>query len=427
MTVSSAPGTVAPSRPPGDLPTTRLLLPASALLWGTQFAFLTPAIGIILAALYGASATEIGVALAAYNSSAFVATLVVPTRADRSGDYLRPLVWCGVFTIALVTALAVAPTLPLAVLALVALGGPAGVAVGLIFAHQRHTGATADQVMRTRAIFSLAWVGGPPLAAFIIGTGGSRAVLWSIAGLGLLGLGLTRLMQSRHARSRHAAAPPPVGDRMSVVLRRPAVIALLATFVLLLGSVTASVAVMPLYVTEELGLHVEWSGIALGTCAALEIPLLLSLGRLTARFGPWRLVALGSVAGLTYYLLMLTVGGQVVLVGGQLLNATYIATVSGLGLTIYQDVVGRPGLASSLFMNTTRVGAIVAGPVLALGGASVLGYTGVFLGCALLVVLGGGVLVASRGIARRRAHAGGSTSGVLTPSEGSVPSKPSHR
>ena len=415
MSAPAAPSTVAPHRPVEDLPTTRLLLPLSALLWGTQFAFLTPAIGIILAALYDADATQIGVALAAYNSSAFIATLVVPTRADRKGDYLRPLLWCGGFTIALVTALALAPTLELAVLSLVALGGPAGVAIGLIFAHQRHTGATPDQVMRTRAIFSLSWVGGPPLAAFIIGAGGSRAVLWSIAGLGLVGLGLTRLMTVRHARSRHAGAPPPRGDRMSVTLRRPAVLALLGTFVALMAAVTASVAVMPLYVTEVLGLHVEWSGIALGTCAALEIPLLLSLGRLTRRFGSWRLVGVGCVAGLTYYALLLTVGSQVVLVGGQVLNAVYIATMSGVGLTLYQDVVGRPGLASSLFMNTTRVGAIVAGPVLAVGGGSAFGYTGVFAGCAGLVVLGSGVLVVSRLLARRRAQARRSTSGTLTP------------
>ena len=39
-----------------------------------------------------------------------------------------------------------------------------------IFAYQRHTGATVQQVMRTRAIFSFAWVGGPPLAAFLMGS-----------------------------------------------------------------------------------------------------------------------------------------------------------------------------------------------------------------------------------------------------------------
>ncbi len=382
----------------------RILIPASALLWGTQFAFLNPAIGIILVSLYGASAAEVGLALTAYNVSGFVSTLVVPTHADRRGDYLRPLLWCGGFTIALVTALALSTTLPLAVLALVALGGPAGVAIGLIFAYQRHTGDSPAQIMRTRAVFSLAWVGGPPLAAFLIGFLGNRSVLWAVAGMGVVGLGLTRLLMASHARSRHASAPAPTGDRMGVALRRPEVLVLLGTFVALGAALNASVAVLPLFVTEGLGLDIVWSGVALGTCAALEIPILLGLGRLTVRFGSRRLVAVGSVAGFAYYVLMLTLAGPVVLVAGQLLNAVFIATMTGVGLTIFQDVVGRPGLASALFMNTSRVGAIVAGPVIAFGGVTTLGYGGVYVVCATLVAVGASVLVGSRLSARRRAR-----------------------
>jgi len=166
---------VAPEAPGG------LLVPASALLWGLQFAFLNPAIGIILVTLYDATPGEVGLALAVYNISGFVSTLVVPTRADRSGDYLVPMLWCGGFTVALTTALALSTSLPPAVLALVALGGPAGVGIGLLFAHQRSSGAGVQQVMRTRAVFSFAWVAGPPLAAFLMGLLGNRSVLWAIA------------------------------------------------------------------------------------------------------------------------------------------------------------------------------------------------------------------------------------------------------
>lgn len=403
MTATAATTTSSAPTPP-DRTTrggTRLLVPASALLWGTQFAFLNPAIGIILVSLYGAGPREVGVALAAYNVSGFVSTLVVPARADRRGDYLRPLLWCGGFTIALVTALALATTLPLAVLALVALGGPAGIAIGLIFAYQRYTGATSEQIMRTRAVFSFAWVGGPPLATFLMGFFGNRSVLWAVAGLGVLGLGLTRVMMRAHARSPWAGAPPPAGDRMSVALRRPDVVVLLVAFVSFGAALSAAVSATPLFVTQELGLDVEWGGVALGTCAALEIPVLILLGRITARFGPRRVVAAGSVLGFAYYLLMTVTTGPVLLVGGQVLNAVFIATMSGVGLTLFQDVIGRPGLASSLFMNTTRVGAVVSGPVIAFGGGSALGYGGVYGVCAVLLVVGSGTLVVT-GVGRRR-------------------------
>lgn len=369
--------------------TDRWLLSVSALLWGVQFAFLNPAIGIILVTLYDATPGQVGLALAAYNVSGFVSTLVVPTRADRSGDYLRPLLWCGVFTILLVTALALSSTLPMAVVALVSLGGPAGVGMGLLFAHQRSTGASVQDVMRTRAVFSFAWVAGPPLAAFLMGVLGDRAVLWAIAGIAVLAFGVTILM----IRRRPVAPSPAVddsgsGERLLDAVRRPEVARLLTVFVLLGAAMNASVSALPLLVTQELGLDLVWGGIALGTAAAIEIPVLLLLGRHSVRVGQRRLVAAGCLAGITYYGAMTLVGGPVALIALQVLSALFVAAASGVGLTLVQDVVGRPGLASALFMNTTRVGAILAGPVVALAGIGSMGYGAVYAGCALLVTAG---------------------------------------
>ena len=387
----------------------RALLSVSALLWGVQFAFLNPAIGIILVTLYDATPGQVGLALAAYNVSGFVSTLVVPTRADRSGDYLRPLLWCGVFTILLVTALALSSTLPAAVVALVSLGGPAGVGIGLIFAHQRSTGASVQDVMRTRAVFSLAWVAGPPVAAFLMGLLGDRAVLWAIAGVAVVAFVVTILL----IRGRTVAPRPAVGedtsdDRMVDAVRRPEVARLLTVFVLLNAAITAAVSALPLLVTQRLGLDLVWAGAALGTAAALEIPVLLLLGRHSVRVGQRRLVAAGCVAGIAYYAAMTVVGGPVELLGLQVLSAVFVACASGVGLTLVQDVVGRPGLASALFMNTTRVGAILAGPVVALAGvgSGTLGYAAVFAGCAVLVAAGLALLVQGYGrsaISRSRA------------------------
>ncbi|MFQ6172733.1 MFS transporter [Oryzobacter sp. R7] len=372
----------------------RLLLPASALLWGVQFAFLNPAIGIILVTLYDATPGQVGLALAAYNVSGFLSTLVVPSRADRSGDYLRPMVWCGVFTILLVSALALATTLPMAVVALVALGGPAGVGIGLLFAHQRSTGASVREVMRVRAVFSFAWVAGPPLAAFLMGLLGDRAILWAIAAVAVVSFGVTTAMIRERTRAGEArAARPAAGEPMLDAVRRPEVGVILGTFVLLGAAMNAAVSATPLLVTERLGLDLIWGGVALGTAAALEIPVLVALGRWSGRIGPRRLIAAGCAAGVAYYAAMSVVGGPVALVAVQVLNALFVAIASGVGLTLVQDVVGRPGLASGLFMNTSRVGAVLAGPVVAVAGVGSVGYAGVFGACAVLVALGLGLLV----------------------------------
>ena len=73
----------------------RLLVPTAALLWGMQIAFLSPALALILVTLYDASTAQVGWILMVYNASGFVASLLVPSYADRREDYLRPMLACG--------------------------------------------------------------------------------------------------------------------------------------------------------------------------------------------------------------------------------------------------------------------------------------------------------------------------------------------
>src|SRR5699024_7170369 len=97
----------------------------------------------------------------------------------------------AVLTVVLAAVLALVTSLPLAMAALVVLGST------LLFAHLRHAGATGGQIINTRAIFSVAWVAGPPIATFIIGAFGERAVLGTIAMIALLSIGAATTLQSR--------------------------------------------------------------------------------------------------------------------------------------------------------------------------------------------------------------------------------------
>ena len=65
----------------------RLLIPSAALLWGLQFAFLSPTLALILVTLFDATAGEVGLILSIYNLSGFIATLILPAYADRNSDY----------------------------------------------------------------------------------------------------------------------------------------------------------------------------------------------------------------------------------------------------------------------------------------------------------------------------------------------------
>ena len=359
-------------------------------------------LALLLVGLYGASASDVGWVLAVYNVGGFVAALVVPALADRTGEYLLPLLGCGVLTLLLAGALALTSALPWAVVALIVLGGPAGVGTSLLFAELRHSGAGPSDVITTRAVVSFAWVAGPPVATLVMGAAGDRAILPVLAVVAVLNI-VTTVVLLRRRRARRAEGPatvPPPRDHTPIGV--PAIVLVVAGFVALQATNSAAVSVMGLFVTRRLDLPLYWSGIALGLSALLEIPALVVIGRLARRVSPAVLIVTGCLAGLAYYATMTVLAGPVALLAVQPLNAWFFGVVAGVGLTYFQDVIPRPGFASGLFTNTRRVGAIVSGPIIGLGASGALGYGGVFLACAVVTVVALGLVIVSRRLALTR-------------------------
>jgi SET family sugar efflux transporter-like MFS transporter len=381
----------------------RLLVPSSALLWGLQLAFLSPALALILTDLYGATTAEVGWVLSVYNASGFVASLLLPGYADKKHDYLRPMLVCGALTLLLAVALALATSLPIATIALVVIGGPAGVGSSLLYAHLRHSGARPADIVNTRAIVSVAWVAGPPLATFIIGWFGNRAILLAIAAVAVLNIATTALMIAQRDVARATTATigapsstPAVTEDESPVGRQ-GIVLIMAAFILLQATNATAMAIMTVYVTETLQLDVMWAGIALGVAAALEVPALILIGRLSERYSHLGLIATSCVAGIAYYLGLAFVTGPVLLIGLQLLNSWSFAGIAGIGLPLFQHMIPRPGLSTGLYMNTRRVGAIVSGPIIAIGSLTALGQRGIWLISAVLTLIGLAIIaVASR-------------------------------
>lgn len=365
----------------------RALSSSSALFWGLQAAFLNPVLALLLVSLYGATPLEVGWVLMVYNASGFVASIVVPASADRRRNYLRPMLVCGVLTLALVCVLALATSLPVVVIGLVVLGGPAGVGSSLLFADLKHSGAGPRSVVNARAIVSFAWVAGPPLATLIMGALGNRAILPALAVVAVFNVATALLTIARERRHpiTHRAEGASADDHQPVP--RAALIAIVTGFVALQATNSAVVAIMSLFVTERLGLPVLWSGVALGVSALLEIPALLIIGRLINRVSSYALIASGCIAGVAYYSAMAFISSPVALIALQPLNAWFYGVIAGIGLTLFQQIIRRPGVASGLFTNTRRIGAIISGPIIGLGSTTAMGYQGVFAIAAALTIV----------------------------------------
>jgi MFS transporter, SET family, sugar efflux transporter len=372
----------------------RLLVPSSALLWGLQLAFLSPALALILVELYGATTAEVGWVLAIYNASGFVASLLLPAYADRRHDYLGPMLVCGALTLLLAVVLALVTSLPIATIALVVIGGPAGVGSSMLYAHLRHSGARPADIVNTRAIVSVAWVGGPPLATFILGWFGNRAILLAIAAVAVLNMATTAIMITHRRAAARATAidgatsPTPAVAEDASPVGRLGLVLILAAFVLLQATNATGMAIMTVYVTETLRLDVMWAGIALGVAAAVEVPALILIGKLGERHSHLGLIATSCLAGIAYYIGLAFVAEPVLLIALQVLNAWFFAGIAGTGLPLFQHMIPRPGLSTGLYMNTRRIGAIVSGPIIVIGSMTLFGQRGIFLTCAAITLIG---------------------------------------
>lgn len=371
-----------------------LFVPRSAALWwGLQFAFFNPALALLLSSKFEASSGHVGLGIAVYNASGFVAALVIPLIADRRGEYLIPMTLSGVASAAMFAALLVSPSYWTAVFALAILGGPASVGSSLLFAHLRRMGLSSGAIINVRTLVSVAWVIGPPLAALIMSAFGVDGVLISI---GIISIVATATSLLLHRLARVAPSPKPDESEEPVSSSsgdRWVALGVCLAFFLLQATNVVTVSITTLYAIQTLSIAASWGGIALGAAAILEIPALLLLARLTRRFALLSLAIGACFIGIAFYAGMALALGPISLLALQILNAAFFAVVTGVGLTLFQDLIHRPGLASGLFTNVRRAGSVASGVIIS-AGSLIGGYRGVFATCSCMVFVALVLLVA---------------------------------
>ncbi|WFE36062.1 sugar efflux transporter [Micromonospora sp. WMMD975] len=226
-------------------------------------------------------------------------------------------------------------------------------------------GRAALGISAMRTVFSLAWVAGPPLAAVLLSSGGFRllyataAAMYALAALVVVAR-LKELPLPPRPTADERGALPAEASRWRLALT-------VVTFTMLQCPMTLGVQVLPLFIGRDLRGDPADAGLVLGLCAALEIPLMLGLGALTARFRLRALILVGAGCGVVYYLIAAGASSVGVLLLAQPVNALFIAAVSGVAIAYVQDLLpGQPGRATTLFTNSFPIGAMLAGPLLGL-------------------------------------------------------------
>jgi SET family sugar efflux transporter-like MFS transporter len=243
-----------------------------------------------------------------------------------------------------------------------------------------------------RAVTSVAWIAGPPLAFLLIARTGYDSLFLTATALYLLAAlvawrGLPDLGVGE--RPRQQGNPyRGIGRRMGLLMGA----------VLLLMVVNSVYQInIALYVTKTLHMATGFTGILIGLAAALEVPVMLVLGSRAERVGKWRMVILAAVCATAFFALIPVVHTTWGLLLLQLPNAAWTAVVMSIPVTILQDhfTGDRVGVASALYASAFKTGIFVGGAVTGVV-TEWAGYTDVFWVCAALTAAAAVLLVLGR-------------------------------
>lgn len=206
-----------------------------------------------------------------------------------------------------------------------------------------------------RVCFSFAWTVGPALGAAImvhfdfIGLFLGAASLYFLF---LLGVWRFAPYQPRPV-TVSAAARVPVWQ----TLRRPDLLGYFVAFVAFFAAFAMNMMNLPLAVSHVLGGTSGDLGIIFGVGPVVEIPLMLWFGQMAARGRQLALIRFGGIVAVAYFALLLLATEVWHVYFIQILSGTAFAIMGNVAIVFFQDLVpGQPGLATTLFANSTSLG-----------------------------------------------------------------------
>ncbi|WP_164779665.1 sugar efflux transporter [Paenibacillus kobensis] len=360
------------------------------MILGISYSFVLPFTSLFGIDEVGMSNTEFGV----FMTVSAIANVVISTYMGKMSDgrlsRRTSLLICAVAAIAGYTFYAFSRDFYVLLIVSSLLLGVASSAFPLLFALARETLSQSDLPAQEtpfymnlfRTFFALSWTVGPALASYIlIGLGFKGLYLLVAASYAIVIMMLFFLKSPPAAanQTKTAATEPPVA--LNQIIMRPFILGNLIAFTLVSAAGTIGSMNLSLFLTKVLHTGQEQVGVAFSIPPIFEIPFMLFFGILAMRIDNKILIRLGVLFVLLYCSLLWFATSAWEVYAIQILSAAAVSITSGIAITYFQDFIpNMPGVATSLYMNTSRIGSLIA--YLVFGFASEqYGYRAVFLIC----------------------------------------------
>jgi SET family sugar efflux transporter-like MFS transporter len=261
-----------------------------------------------------------------------------------------------------------------------------------------------------RSVFSAAWVIGPPFGFFLLTRYGFGPMYVATCGLFLVAATLGRNgLPGLPAKADPAGRQGQGGGEATGTRRTRSELAatfrgmtagtrLLLAVIVVLGTAAQMYGIdFALYVTKYLHLQVALVGWVAGLSAALEIPVMIVVGRAADRLGKLRVLIVASFAAILFYCLLPLTSTAPALLALQFLNAPWMAVMLSIPMVmVQQETPSGAGMASALYSTAFTFAGLISGAVTGVTAAAV-GFRNVFwisAGLSAIAVLLLGIRVA---------------------------------
>lgn len=239
-----------------------------------------------------------------------------------------------------------------------------------------------------RSAFSLGFIIGPLIGTMLIAAVGFKGIFSGTIGVFLLApLLIFLFLKSKMDEPKRSNAKVEVKSLPLVKDKNPNILLPFLILILMYIAHWTSSLNTALFITNNLGGTTRDVGLVSSICAALEIPFMITLGILSAKYSNRILMMCGSILGGVYYVVVMISDSMWQMLAAQILLAVFVAVISAIGISYIQDLLpSKPGYASTLYSNSSTIGRLV-GSLVGGGLASIVGYRYSFVFCCILMII----------------------------------------
>ncbi|CAH0533689.1 Sugar efflux transporter C [Vibrio stylophorae] len=220
----------------------------------------------------------------------------------------------------------------------------------------KHFSSRSTLFMSTaRASIALAWVCGPPLAFSMQSAFGFRYTFLAAAAITCITITVVWLFLPNNICQ--TVEVPTDEDKTEQEPDRPwylqfQIMSFLLATTLMFFANNLYVNGLALYLTEVRQIDSAWTGYLMGVAAAIEIPIMLTVGMLAIRLGNRPIIQFGLMCGALFYYVMQQRLEPEQMVQIQLLNGIFVGIIATLAMVEMQNMMRKyMGIGTTLFNN----------------------------------------------------------------------------